>query len=59
MMSYERLEVYQVAREFFKIALEIIKHLPVGQADLADQLKRAAQSCMQNIGEGRWQENPG
>ena len=57
-MSYERLEVYQVAQEFFKIAIEIIKHLPAGHADLADQIKRAAQSCMQNIGEGAGKRTP-
>ena len=58
MMSYERLEVYQVAMEFFKLATQIIKQLPVGHADLADQLRRAAQSCMQNIGEGAGKRTP-
>ena len=58
MMSYERLEIYQVAMEFFKLAIEIIKQLPAGHADLADQLRRAAQSCMQNIGEGAGKRTP-
>ena len=58
MMSYERLEVYQVAMEFFKLTLEIIKQLPPGNADLADQLNRASQSSLQNIGEGAGKRTP-
>ena len=58
MMSYERLEVYQVAMEFFKLTLEIIKQLPPGNAALADQLNRASQSSLQNIGEGAGKSPP-
>ena len=58
MMSYERLEVYQVAMKFFKLTLEIIKQPPPGNADLADQLNRASQSSLQNIGEGAGKRAP-
>ena len=51
MMSCERLEVYQLAMQFLALALQIIKQLPAGYSDLADQLKRAAMSLPQNIGE--------
>ena len=58
MMSYEKLDVYKVAMEFLKVALEIIKQLPAGNSDLADQLRRAAQSSPQNIGEGAGKRTP-
>ncbi len=45
MPSFQRLEVYQRSVEFLALALEIIADLPSkGHADIADQLRRAAQS---------------
>ena len=58
MMSCERLEVYQLAMQFLALALQIIKQLPAGYSDLADQLKRAAMSSPQNIGEGAGKRTP-
>lgn len=53
MLSFQRLEVYQRAIEFYALALEIIAALPSkGHADIADQLRRAAQSQPLNIAEG-------
>lgn len=52
MMSYEKLDVYKIAMEFLALALRIIQQLPPGYADLGDQLRRAAMSGPQNIGEG-------
>ena len=53
MLSFQRLEVYQRSIEFFSHALEIIAELPSkGHADIADQLRRAAQSQPLNIAEG-------
>ena len=52
MMSYEKLDVYKVAMEFLALAMRIVQQLPQGYAELADQLKRAAMSAPQNIGEG-------
>ena len=54
MLSFQRLEVYQRSIEFFALAIEIIAELPKGQADIADQLRRAAQSQPLNIAEGGW-----
>ena len=44
--------------EFLAVALEIIRQLPPGNCDLADQLKRAAMSAPQNIGEGAGKRTP-
>src|SRR5215204_6291260 len=53
MLSFQRLEIYQRSIEFFALALEIIAALPSkGHADIADQLRRAAQSQPLNIAEG-------
>ena len=53
MLSFQRLEVYQRSIEFFAHALEIIAELlSKGHADIADQLRRAAQSQPLNIAEG-------
>ncbi|MCX5748487.1 MAG: four helix bundle protein [Proteobacteria bacterium] len=53
MLSFQRLEVYQRSIEFFAHALEIIDELPAkGHADIADQLRRAAESQPLNIAEG-------
>ena len=51
-LEHERLEVYQVALEFFDLADEIIEHLPRGRGHLADQFSRAALSIVNNIAEG-------
>jgi len=53
MLSFQRLEVYQRSIEFLALALEVIAELPTkGHADIADQLRRAAQSQPLNIAEG-------
>jgi four helix bundle protein len=53
MLSFQRLEVYQRSIEFLTLAIEIIAELPArGHADIADQLRRAAQSQPLNIAEG-------
>ena len=52
MLSFQKLDVYRAAIEFLALALEIIRLLPRGHADLADQLKRSAHSTPQNIAEG-------
>jgi four helix bundle protein len=50
--DHERLDVYQVALEFFDRADEIVENLPRGRGHLADQLSRAALSIVNNIAEG-------
>jgi four helix bundle protein len=53
MLSFQRLEVYQRSIEFLALAIEIIAELPAkGHPDIADQLRRAAQSQPLNIAEG-------
>ncbi len=51
MFDHERLEVYQVAREFLVLATEVArsKRLP---RELRDQFERASMSILFNIGEG-------
>jgi len=52
--DHERLEVYQVALEFFDLADEIVEQLRQrgGRSHLADQFARAALSIVNNIAEG-------
>ncbi|PJB39574.1 MAG: four helix bundle protein [Deltaproteobacteria bacterium CG_4_9_14_3_um_filter_63_12] len=50
--DHERLEVYQVALEFFDLADEVVEHLPRGRGHLSDQLTRASLSIVNNIAEG-------
>jgi four helix bundle protein len=52
MLNFQKLDVYQCAIEFLALAQRIRRYLPKGHADLADQLRRAAQSIPQNIAEG-------
>ena len=53
MLSFQRLEVSQRSIEFLALALEVIAELPTkGHADIADRLRRAAQSQPLNIAEG-------
>jgi four helix bundle protein len=52
MLHFQKLEVYQRSVEFLVVAQRVRERLPKGHADLADQLRRAAQSVLQNIAEG-------
>jgi len=52
MLSFQKLDVYQRAIEFLVLARRIRNQMPKGHADLADQLRRSAQSVPQNIAEG-------
>ena len=50
--DHERLEVYQVALDFFDLADQVVEQLPRGRGHLADQLTRASLSIVNNIAEG-------
>ena len=52
MLSHEKLDVYRLAIRFLALARRIIKKLPLGNADIADQLTRASRSIPLNIAEG-------
>ena len=52
MLHFQNLDVYQRAIEFLALAQRVRRCLPKGHADLADQLRRSAQSIPQNIAEG-------
>ena len=51
MLSFQRLDVYQLALEFLRFAVEVSSCQPRGNAAIFDQLKRAATSIPLNIGE--------
>lgn len=52
MMSHEKLDVVQLAIQFVSLARRTLKRLPKGNADLADQLRRASRSVPLLIAEG-------
>ena len=52
MLHFQKLDVYQRSIDFLALAHRVRERLPRGHADLADQLRRAAQSVPQNIAEG-------
>ena len=49
MLHFQKLDVYQCSIEFLALTRRVRQRLPKGHADLADQLRRAAQSVPQNI----------
>lgn len=52
MLDHERLDVYQCAIRFVALVLKMLDCMPRGQAQLRDQLRRAAFSIPLNIAEG-------
>ena len=52
MLSFQRLDVYQRALEFLVLSVAATARLPRGHAELAVQLRDAAQSTVANIAEG-------
>jgi four helix bundle protein len=53
MLHFQKLDVYQRSIEFLALAHRVRERgCPKGTPDLADQLRRAAQSVPQNIAEG-------
>ena len=58
-LDHERLDVYQLALEFFDLADDIIESLPRGRGHLADQLSRASLSIVNNIAKGAGKFSPG
>jgi four helix bundle protein len=52
MLNFQKLDVDQRSIEFLAFTRHPLSPLPKGHADLADQLRRSAQSTPQNIAEG-------
>ena len=54
--DFERLEVYQLSRELNREVAALLKDLPRGAGESADNLRRAARSITRNIAEacGKW-----
>ena len=51
MLSFERLDVYQLAMEFYVLSIQVAAEIPKGYGDLADQLRRSSLSVINNIAE--------
>jgi four helix bundle protein len=51
-LSHARLDVYRCAIEFLAVTTRIRESLPRGNADIADQLRRASLSIPLNVAEG-------
>jgi four helix bundle protein len=51
-LHFQKLDVYKAAISFLALTIEVTRRLPKGHSDLADQLRRSAQSTAQNIAEG-------
>lgn len=58
MLDHERLDVYQCAIRFVSTVLKLLARMPKGQAQLSDQLRRAAFSIPLNIAEGAGKVTP-
>jgi four helix bundle protein len=58
MLSFQKLDVYQRAIQFLALVHDIVAEVPRGHAERCDQLARAAESVVRNIGEGagRWSD---
>ena len=56
--DHERLDAYRVAREFLVVTARILAAMPRGEAAVADQLRRAADSALLNLGEGVARTSP-
>lgn len=57
-LTHEKLDVYQKSVEFLAISVQLMELLPKGNANLVDQLKRAAVSTILNIAEGAGRPTP-
>ena len=58
LLDHERLEVYQVSREFSREVAAIIAELPRGAGEPADNLRRATASITRNIAEAWGRATP-
>lgn len=52
MLHFQKLDVYRCSIDFLALVHRLRRTLPKGNAELADQLRRSAQSITQNVAEG-------
>ena len=52
MFGFQRLDAYKAATRFLAVATKLVTKIPRGNADLSEQLGRAALSVPLNIAEG-------
>src|SRR5882762_1025635 len=57
-LDHEKLDVFQLAIEFFSLALRILDRIPKQRRELRSQLERAAMSVPLNIAEGSGKPSP-
>ena len=58
MLDHEKLDVYRCSLDFLSRSIRIGERLPPGNAQLLDQLRRAATSIPLNIAEGVGKTSP-
>lgn len=56
--DFEKLDVFQATLEFADLTDQLAERMPPGRAYLADQLRRAANSIMNNTAEGAGEFSP-
>lgn len=56
--GHERLVAFERASEFLAAAADVIRGLPRGESNLADQLRRAGDSVLLNLAEGAGRTAP-
>jgi four helix bundle protein len=49
---HEKLVVYQKAKEFLRMTTPLLQEIPRGSSHVKDQLRRASESLLLNVGEG-------
>lgn len=52
MLDHEKLDVYRLSLDFLALVFPLLEQLPRGNAQISDQLRRAALSIPLNIAEG-------
>ena len=58
LLDHERMDVYQCAVDFLRMAVELTADVPPGHGELRDQLRRASASIPLNIAEATGKPTP-
>lgn len=57
--GHEKLDVYNVAKQYVRLSDEICKNIPTQNRNIRDQLIRSSESIPLNIAEGNGKATPG